>query len=329
MRVVVIGATGHIGTYLVPQLVMEGHEVITISRNKRAPYTRHEAFERVEQITADRDAEDRAGCFGSRVKALRADVVVDLICYELSSAEQLVDALRGSGSLLIHCGTIWVHGPATTVPMTEDAPRRPMEAYGVAKAQIEQLLVSESSREAIRAAVLHPGHITGPGWIPVNPLGNLSLGAFSRLAAGDSVCLPNFGLETLHHVHAEDVARAFALALRYPNDAVGRAFHVVSPNALTLRGYAEAVAGWFGREAELSFLPFEEWKRSVGEVEAATTLEHIRHSPSASIDRARRLLRFEPRYSSLEAIHQALQWLIDTGELDVAGTELLPFSTVS
>ena len=84
-------------------------------------------------------------------------MVVDLICYELSSAEQLVDALRGSGSLLIHCGTIWVHGPATTVPMTEDAPRRPMEAYGVAKAQIEQLLVSESSREAFERLFSIPG----------------------------------------------------------------------------------------------------------------------------------------------------------------------------
>ena len=206
-----IGATGHIGTYLVPQLVMEGHEVITISRNKRAPYTRHEAFERVEQITADRDAEDRVGCFGSRVKALRADVVVDLICYELSSAEQLVDALRGSGSLLIHCGTIWVHGPATTVPMTEDVPRRPMEAYGVAKAQIEQLLVSESSREAIPSGC-SPSRAHHRTRVDTGePLGNLSLGAFSRLAAGDSVCLPNFGLETLHHVHAEDVARAFVL----------------------------------------------------------------------------------------------------------------------
>lgn len=31
-RVVVIGATGHIGTYLVPRLVDRGHEVIAVSR---------------------------------------------------------------------------------------------------------------------------------------------------------------------------------------------------------------------------------------------------------------------------------------------------------
>ena len=37
-RVVVIGATGHIGTYLVPRLVLGGHEVIAMSRGERDPY---------------------------------------------------------------------------------------------------------------------------------------------------------------------------------------------------------------------------------------------------------------------------------------------------
>ena len=34
-RVVVIGATGHIGSYLVPRLVRGGHEVIAMSRGIR------------------------------------------------------------------------------------------------------------------------------------------------------------------------------------------------------------------------------------------------------------------------------------------------------
>ncbi len=38
MRVVVIGGSGHIGTYLVPRLVVAGHEVISISRGEREPY---------------------------------------------------------------------------------------------------------------------------------------------------------------------------------------------------------------------------------------------------------------------------------------------------
>ena len=60
-RVVVIGATGHIGSYLVPRLVRAGHEVIAVSRGERKPY--HEAVEwrSVQRVNADRDAEEAAG----------------------------------------------------------------------------------------------------------------------------------------------------------------------------------------------------------------------------------------------------------------------------
>jgi nucleoside-diphosphate-sugar epimerase len=69
-RVVVIGATGHIGTYLVPRLVDAGHEVITISRGQRDPYQASPHWQAVTQVAADRDAEDAAGTFGDRICAL-------------------------------------------------------------------------------------------------------------------------------------------------------------------------------------------------------------------------------------------------------------------
>ena len=41
MKVVIIGGTGHIGTYLVPRLVIAGHEVICVSRQKSDPYNKN------------------------------------------------------------------------------------------------------------------------------------------------------------------------------------------------------------------------------------------------------------------------------------------------
>ena len=43
MRVVVIGGTGHVGTYMVPRLVEQGFEVVVISRQEREPYQPHGA----------------------------------------------------------------------------------------------------------------------------------------------------------------------------------------------------------------------------------------------------------------------------------------------
>ena len=44
----------------------------------------------------DRAAEDVAGTFGKRVAALKAEVVVDMICFTPDSADSLVEALRGT-----------------------------------------------------------------------------------------------------------------------------------------------------------------------------------------------------------------------------------------
>ena len=101
-RVIVIGATGHIGSYLVPRLVRGGHEVIAMSRGARDPYHPSPQWGSVSRITVDRDAEDEQGTFGARIAALRPDMVIDLICFTAASARQLVDALRPSRPLLIH-----------------------------------------------------------------------------------------------------------------------------------------------------------------------------------------------------------------------------------
>ena len=106
-----------------PRLVRAGHEVVAVSRGEREPY--HEAVEwrSVQRVDADRDAEDAAGAFGRRIAGLEPDAVIDLICFTPDSAQQLVDALRPTRPLLVHCGTIWVHGRTARVPVTEDEPR--------------------------------------------------------------------------------------------------------------------------------------------------------------------------------------------------------------
>jgi hypothetical protein len=38
---------------------------------------------------------------------------MDMLCFDVHSARQLVEALRGEIQLLVHCGTIWVHGYAS------------------------------------------------------------------------------------------------------------------------------------------------------------------------------------------------------------------------
>lgn len=317
MRVLIIGGSGHVGTYLVPRLVAAGHEVVVVSRGRRDPYQAHGAWAAVEQHTIDRATAEAEGTFGSQIRELRPDAVIDMICFNLDSARQLVEALRGKVQHFLHCGTLWVHGPNAVVPTTEAQPRRPFGDYGIRKAAIEAYLMDEARRTGFPATVLHPGHIVGPGWAPLNPAGHFNPAVFTQLAAGAELALPNLGLETVHHVHADDVAQAFERALVHWGAAVGESFHVVSPAAVTLRGYAEAVAAWFGQPSRLTFLPWPEWRATVTEAEANATWDHIAHSPSCSIAKAERLLEYRPRYSSLQAVYEAVQWLIHDGQIRV------------
>jgi nucleoside-diphosphate-sugar epimerase len=317
-RVVVIGATGHIGSYLVPRLVRAGYDVVAVSRGERSPY--HEAVEwrSVQRVTADRDAEDAAGTFGARIAELRPDAVVDLIAFTPAAAEQLVEALRPTRPLLLHCGTIWVHGRAARVPLTEDEPRTAYGDYGVGKAAIEELLHRETLAGGVPSVVLHPGHISGPGWPVITPAGNLDPDVWRRLATGEPLPLPAFGLGVLNHVHADDVAQAFELALTRPA-AIGASFHVVAEQAMTCRGLAAGVAGWFGREPVLDLVDWSEFERRVGTEHAGPTRDHIERGIAASIERARSVLGYAPRYSSLEALHESLRWLVDHDQVDVGG----------
>lgn len=313
MRVAIIGGTGHIGSYLTPRLAEAGHSVVCVSRGLKEPYRKHAAWKMIERAEIDRTAEEAVGTFSESIAKLDAQTVIDLTCYSLKSAEQLVEGLRGRTEHLLHCGTIWVHGPSVEVPTVEEEPRRAFGDYGEKKAAIEAYLLREARRSALPVTILHPGHLVGVGWNPVNPAGNFNPEVFSTLLRGKKIQLPNIGMETVHHVHADDVAQSFVRAMARRSVCVGESFHVVSSAASTLRGYAERIGAWFGRPAQIEFLPWEEWRKGVSEKDAAVTWDHIAHSPNCSIAKARKLLGYEPRYTSMEAVRESVGWLMEQG----------------
>lgn len=314
MKIVVIGGTGHIGTFLVPRLVAAGHQVVIVSRRQSDPYQLHENWQKVAFVRLDRTELEKRGEFGQAIVNLEPDVVIDLISFELESTRQLAEALTGRLKHFLHCGTIWVHGYNVLVPVKESDTRYPIDAYGVQKAAIEHYLLQEVDQDVLPSTVLHPGHIVGPGWTPITPVGNVDPAVYTKLANGEEILIPSQGLETLHHVHADDVALGFMLALENPEKSVGESFHILSERALTWRGYAEALSDWYGKRAHLRFVSFAEFKETTTPEHAKKSWEHLLHSSNGSIEKARQLLGYRPRYTSLEAIQESLSWSKGNGQ---------------
>ena len=274
-----IGGSGHVGSFLVPRLVRAGHEVINLTRGARAPYVDDEAWAEVEQIQVDRAAEDAAGTFGQQVATLEADVVVDMICFTPESATALVEALRGHSRHLIHCGTIWRYGLSLKQPMREDDTSPPFGEYGTQKAAIAELLAAETRSGGLVSTVLQPGHISGPGWPPIGPLGNLDPDIWYALSAGQEIAVPGLGAELMHHVHADDVAQAFQLAIEQRDAASGESFNVVAPSALTVRGFLEIAAGWFGQTARIRSVSWAEFRSGTTAAYADSSWQHLCAQP--------------------------------------------------
>src|SRR5262249_27817765 len=134
---------------------------------------------------------------------------------------------------------------------------------------------------------------------------------YAAIARGEELTLPNIGQETVHHVHAADVAQSFVQAMKHWPASAGESFHIVSPAALSLRGYAAAMFAWSGFEPPLRALHWATCTTTVSAEDAEATWDHIADSPNASIAKAREYIGYAPRYSSLQAVFESVSWLIE------------------
>ena len=65
-KVLVIGGTGHIGSYLVPLLMSRSYEVTVFSRGTTRPYPGSFIWKKINQIKVDREREEKNGNWQER-----------------------------------------------------------------------------------------------------------------------------------------------------------------------------------------------------------------------------------------------------------------------
>lgn len=319
MKILVVGGTGHIGSYLIPRLVQAGHNVLVVARTPEPRYAEARlCWSAVGWITADRRQEEQTDAWYRRMQGIEVDVVIDLICFTRTQNQTMMDAFRGRVRHFLHCGTIWAYGPAERAPYQEHYPRKPITEYGRQKADIESDLHAAFQESGFPATVIHPGHISGKRWLPIDPQGTRNgVSVYRQLARGESIQLPDNGLATLHHVHADDVAQLFQLAVERRQRALGESFSAVAPYAMSLTGCSRCVAGLFGQSPKWEFVPLARMKEFVGEAAFITIRDHVMHSPCASIAKGQRLLGYVPRYTTEQVYVESIEHLLETGQLEL------------
>lgn len=302
-NILVLGATGHIGSYLVPALVQAGYQTTAVSRSRRTPYSKdNPAWEKAERFSGTREEGIRL------LESRHYDAIIDLIPYTKEDAALLTSAMQRTGhgsARLLSIGSLWIYDRKYVSPVPETHPRTATDPYGVGKTEIEAFLREEYRKNGLAFTVLHPGHICGWGWDPIGPQGTRSREALRTVLRGDPLDLPDRGQATLHHVHAEDIA-SLCLACLSDDRAVGESFHIAAPEALTLTGYAQGLYAHFGKEPAIRYIPYDAFMASLSAEEAATAREHIDRSPCASMEKAKDLLGFVPAHHALDTVLEAI-----------------------
>jgi len=313
-KAIVIGGYGHIGSYLVPRLVRDGgYDVSVIARNKRAPYTVGDpAWDKITHISCDRSAMTAEGKFGKMIAEMKPDLVFDAVCYTRQQASELCEELvkTSPSTKLIEIGSIWVYGYPIETPVTEAHIHNAVCDYGKGKTEIENYLRELSKSGKLNTTVLHPGHICGNGWLPINPQANFDPDVWKVISSGRELLLPNDGNANIHPVHSDDIAGLTMAVLENPDTSNGEAFNAVAKHAVTLRGYAEAMYDRFGKKPNIAYLPFAEFAEAVCDKYADDTLEHISHNPCCSMEKAEKLLGFVPRHTVFDTAEAAVRHLI-------------------
>ena len=249
MKVVVTGATGHLGPHVVERLLAGGHEVIAASRSGSVPRTRSssELAGKVQGLALDLRQDSAVSVLraqlspGSALVHLAAErpsaaTSVDdrerLLSLNIHGTMRVLEAARSAISgahPVVYACDAEVYGPSAPGELLdEESPLRPASDYAASKLSGEDHLFAFEFEEQTRCVSLRLGALYGPGRRELDSLSSL----LRPSAEPAPRVLRAHAHELRARVHVRDAASAIERALL--GSAQGR-FNVADGQALPLQ----------------------------------------------------------------------------------------------
>lgn len=303
MKALVLGGSVFVGLHLVQELVARGHDVTVLNRGK----TPQHFPAGVQRLVADRtDAEQMRAALGGK----DWDVVFDVSGFVMvsggSDIDLLLDLLDGHCGAYVYTSSIMAYKQAGTFPWTEDfeTTSEGRNTYGGFKAMVERAILDRHRATGFPGSIVRPAAIYGPD----NNIYDMEAPMFLRLLRGLPILAPHDGLVTCSYGHVDDLCRVMVDMATIPA-ARGEIFNITA-EAVTVNEYVQVLSEIVGKPADLLYVP----------TPLLATLPkppygHLfgkAHHCMLSIEKAQRLLGFEPQYDFRTGHAQTFEWFMGT-----------------
>lgn len=252
MKVLVTGASGYIGSHLVPRLVERGDEVRALTRS--ADHGVYRCL--VTGTVADLDAHltgvtHVVHLAGRLVDDPQADIG-DYYPANVELTETLMQGARRAGVRSIaHASSRLVYPRTLTAPARERHDEHPDTAYGMSKLWAENVVRLYADDSSLSALSLRIGQVTGGG----HP-GLGVIRSFARQArVGGPVRIQGSGKAVREFVHVDDVVSAILASLDY--EGRWRPVNIGGTRAISVEEIAHCVAALADQPVQVTHSPTE------------------------------------------------------------------------
>lgn len=225
MRTFVTGGAGFIGSHLVDQLVMAGHEVAVLdnlSSGRLENISHQTAVELVEGDVGDKGLADVVDKLAPEVifhLAAQIDVrksvedpILDAQANILGTINVAEAARKAGVRKIVHTSSGGsIYGAPSEFPVDESFPVDPHSPYAASKLAGEQYLGIYRHLYGMQASFIAPANVYGPRQNPHGEAGVVAIFA-ENLLRGNPTKIFGGGTNTRDYVYVGDVARAFVLA---------------------------------------------------------------------------------------------------------------------
>lgn len=306
-KIVVAGGAGFIGSHIVDRLLKADLEVTVLdnlSTGKRENIEKHKQNQNLHFVKGDVRNFRKLRTIFKNVDAVFNDAAVVSVPRSVEDPLLVNDVnVKGTLNLLkasldsdvrrfVQASSASVYGDTETLPVNENVATNPVSPYAVSELAAENYARVFYEVYGLETTCLRYFNVYGPRQLYSTYSGAITI-FVNQLLADQPPTILGDGEQTRDLIYVEDVVSANMLALTSKN-AVGEVFNIATGRATTINSVVQTLQKIMSKTA-----------LKPARKEARTG--DIRHS-YASIEKAKRILGYEPMFSIEEGLKKLVEW---------------------